>query len=480
MAKTTASARGSTSSYDVIVIGAGAAGLNVAVPAAKLGLKTLLIDKQPENFGGECLNTGCVPSKALLHVAKLKHQAEKLAAFGVSPDGALDFSKVQHYLRGVQEHIREHDSPDFLETFGIQFAFGAARFVAADRVAVNGKTYRGRRIILATGSRPAVPKIPGIEGVRYLTNENLFELKKLPRQLLIVGGGPIGVEMSQAFVRLGSEVTLVEASPRLLARDAEEAGSLIRERLEAEGVTVHLDAKVSAFRSPTEAMIETEEGSLEHSFDEVLIATGRRLDYAALDLPQAGIATHDGKIRLDPYLRTSNKRVYVCGDAAGQIYLTHVTELHASVILWNLFSPLKKKLSYDSLSWVTFTDPEVATFGLSEEQLRKRGTAYRKVVQGFEDVNRAATDDYPESKLIVYLKGDRILGGTMVAPGAGELIQELILAQQNKIPLRKLFNKVYPYPTAARINRWLAIWEYDKKTTDGVKKLLRAAFRIVS
>ena len=466
--------------YDVIVIGAGAAGLNIAVPTAKLGLKTLLVEKRSENLGGECLNTGCVPSKALLHVAKRKHDAEQLADFGITTSGSLDFEKVAGYVENVQEEIRQHESPEFLESLGVNLAFGAARFVAPDRVEVGAESHTARRFVIATGSRPRLPDIAGFEDVRYLTNENLFELKELPEKLLILGGGPIGVEMAQAFARLGSEVTLVEMGPRLLVRDPEQAAAIIQRKLENEGVTLYLNTKVARFPSAKVASLERAGESFEQAFDEVLIAIGKNLDYSELGLEAAGIALDKGRTKLDRYLRTTNKRVYVSGDATGQVYLTHATELHASVILWNLFSPIKRKISYDDLSWVTFTDPEVATFGLSEPELRNRGVRYRKVVQGFEDVNRATTDDYPESKLIVYLKGEQLLGGTMVAPNAGELFQELVLAKQNKISIRKLLEKVYPYPTATRVNRWLAIWEYDRKMTETVKKVLRGAFRMMS
>ena len=466
--------------YDVIVIGAGAAGLNIAVPTAKLGLKTLLVEKRSENLGGECLNTGCVPSKALLHVAKRKHDAEQLAGFGITTSGSLDFEKVGGYVKNVQAEIRQHESPEFLESLGVNLVFGAARFVTRDRVEVGGESHTARRFVIATGSRPRLPSIPGFDRVSYLTNENLFQLKSLPLKLLILGGGPIGVEMAQAFARLGSEVTLVEMGPRLLVRDPEEASSLIQRRLESEGVTVLLNTSIQGFPSANAATLESKDASFEQAFDEVLIAIGKNLDYSELGLEAAGIALDKGRTKLDRYLRTTNKRVYVSGDATGQVYLTHATELHASVILWNLFSPIKRKISYDDLSWVTFTDPEVATFGLSEPELRNRGIRYRKVVQGFEDVNRATTDDYPESKLIVYLKGEQLLGGTMVAPNAGELFQELVLAKQNRIPIRKLLEKVYPYPTATRVNRWLAIWEYDRKMTETVKKVLRGAFRMMS
>ena len=466
--------------YDIIVIGAGAAGLNVATPCAKLGLKTLLVEKTPELIGGECLNTGCVPSKALLHVAKLKHDAERLGAFGITASGAIDFQKVFGYIGGVQASIRAHETPEILRTFGVEFAYGKARFTSRDSIQVGGQVHRARRIVIATGSKPRVPPIPGVEQVSYLTHENLWQLNELPKEFLIVGAGPIGMEMSQAFTRLGSKVTVIERAHRLLLRDSEEAAKLIGKHLSAEGVKFHLNAELLRFTSPNTAEIRTPDGTIEQRFDQVLIAIGKTLNHDSLDIEKAGIEAADGRMKLDPYLRTTNKNIYACGDAAGQIYLTHVTELHGALLLWNFFSPLKRKLSYDDLSWVTFTDPEVATFGLSEKQLKERGVNYRRVVQGFEDVNRASTDHYPESKLTVYMKGDYILGGTMIAPNAGELIQELVLAKQNKIPLRKILEKTYAYPTASRINRWLAIWEYDRKMTATIKKILRGAFRLLN
>ena len=466
--------------YDIIVIGAGAAGLNIATPCAKLGLKTLLVDKTPELIGGECLNTGCVPSKALLHVAKLKRDAERLAPFGITTNGSVDFPKVFGYVRDVQASIREHETPEFLQTLGVEFAYGKARFTSRDSIQVGGQVHRARRIVIATGSKPRVPPIPGVEQVSYLTHENLWQLKELPKQFLIVGAGPIGMEMSQAFARLGSNVTVIERAHRLLLRDSEEAGKLIGKHLSAEGVTFHLNAELLRFTSPHSAEIRTPDGVIEQRFDQVLIATGKALNHDSLDVEKAGIETVKGRLKLDRYLRTTNKNICASGDAAGQIYLTHVTELHGALLLWNFFSPLKKRLSYDDLSWVTFTDPEVATFGLSEKQLKERGVNYHKVVQGFDDVTRASTDHYPESKLTVYMKGDYILGGTMIAPNAGELIQELVLAKQNKIPLRKILEKTYAYPAASRINRWLAIWEYDRKMTDTIKKVLRGAFRLLN
>jgi len=463
--------------YDLIVIGAGAAGMNAATPAARLGLKTLLIDRTPEKLGGECLHTGCVPSKALLHVAKLVHDAKKLAPFGLHAEGALDFPKVMDYVHRVQAEIGEHENAEALRKQGLEIAFGDARFVGPNRIEAGGETYEARRFVVATGSRPRIPDAAGVENIGYLTHESLFDLRELPGKLLIAGGGPIGTEMAQAFTRLGSQVTLVEAGPRILPRDHEEAAGLVRKQLEAEGVTFHFNTRLESFPSQGTARLSSPQGEIEEPFDKVLLAIGKVVDHSALDPEKAGIRLNGGRFVLDSYLRTTNKRVYAAGDAAGQILLTHATELHGSVILQNLLSPWKKKISYDDLGWVTFTDPEVATFGLSEAELKKRGVRYRKAVQSFDEVNRASTDDYPESKLIVYLKGGRILGGTMVAPAAGELVQELILAKKYKLGIGKLLDKVYPYPTAARVNRWMAIWEYDRKVTPAIASLARFGFR---
>lgn len=468
-----------TMHYDLIVIGAGAAGLNVAIPAAKLGIKTMLVEKDPQNLGGECLNTGCVPSKALLHIAKKKHEAEQLAPLGITTQGSLDFKKTLSYVRDAQEKIRRREGASALTDLGIVLKFGAARFVAKDLIEVEGVCHSARCFVIATGSKPRLPSITGFNKVACLTNENLFQLEDLPRKLLILGGGPIGVEMAQAFARLGSEVTLVEMGQRLLLRDPKEASTLIQRRLADEGVEILLNTRIQSFPSANIASLAYKDSLSEKAFDRILVAIGKDLDYSELDLEKAEIVLQNGRIKLDPYLRTTNKRVYASGDATGHCYLTHATELHANVILWNLFSPMKRKIDYDNLSWVTFTDPEVATFGLSEQELRKRGVSYRKVTQSFEDVSRATTDHYPESKLVIHLKGEQILGGTMVAPNAGELFQELVLARQNRIPIRKLLEKIYAYPTATRINRWFAIWEYDRKITNSVRKILQSSFRLM-
>jgi len=436
----------------------GAAGFGAA-----LGLRVVLIDKRAENFGGDCLNYGCVPSKALLHVAQLFHGGRAAEAFGLSVGGRADFQRVMAYVHRQQDVIRAHETPEFLtREWGVNTLLGAARLTGKQSVEINGQTLTAPKIVLATGSVPRTLRTPGVEEVTIYDNESLFwELDTLPKHLLVVGGGPIGCEMAQAFRRLGSRVTLVNRGARLLERDPERQARILEKRLRAEGVEIFHNTEVGVFTTPTSCRLtSTLPAPAEPiNFTHVLAAIGREVRTQGLGLEVAGVQVQNGKILTDDYFRTTNPFIYAVGDAFGREQFSHGAELH-NITLWNnLLSPLRKRHDLRHFSWVTFTDPEIACFGRSRADLEKAGVAFVTEEIPFGHDDRAIATDAADGHLTLYLsrgsfwRGPRILGGCMAAPAAGEMIQELQLLAQLGLPMSTLTQKIYAYPVASRVNQ---------------------------
>lgn len=473
--------------YDIIVIGCGSGGLSVGLFMNKAGFKVLMISKTDKSIGGDCLNDGCVPSKSLLHVSKVINNAKKASSFGLTVSGDVDIKKAVEYIYGKQEVIREHENASWLKEKGVEVALGNAQFTGKNEIQVNGKKYFGKKIVIATGSRPKKLNIPGIEQVKYYDNKNIFTIENLPEKLLVIGGGPIGIEIAQALSRLGSKVTIIHKSDRILEHDDPFVTAVLMEQLQKEGVEIILNARTDKFISANEGIIILKDGTSNNiKFDAIFVGIGRELNIEELELENAFIEVKDKKIVADKYLRTTNKNIFVCGDVAGSLQFSHAAEFHARTILNNLFSPLKKRLNNDYMSWVTFTDPELATFGLNEKELKERKIGYEKLEQEFDHDDRAIVDDYRYGKMILYisskgfLKKQKLLGGTMVSPNAGELIQELILANSTGLSINAIFNKIYPYPVASRINQKTIVQYKQKLLTKTLKKLLRIAYRFFS
>lgn len=461
-----------------------------------------MIDKAAKNFGGDCLNYGCIPSKALLHVANLFQKGREAAEFGFQASGKADFKKVMAYVHDQQDIIRAHETPEyFAKEWGAQTIIGTAALTGKNEVTVNGQKITAPKIILATGSIPRPLEVAGANQLKIYDNESLFwELTELPDHLLIVGGGPIGCEMAQAFRRLGSEVTLVNRGNALLANDPPQMGQILETQLRKEGVTILHETEIARFTSPTEAELHSLHagaakpsvaGSDENfnvaksiKFSHVLAAIGRQVRTEGLGLAAAGVEVNAGKIITDAYYRTTNPNIYAVGDAYGQEQFSHGAEMH-NIGLWNnILSPIKKKHSLEHFTWVTFTDPEVASFGWTAKDLDDRGIGYETKEISLKDDDRAVAADYRYGHLILYLsKGGlfsktNILGGCMIAPAAGEMIQELHLMNQLGLPLSKLTNKIYAYPVGSRINQKAA----REKTqgallTERNKRLIRWWYR---
>lgn len=471
--------------YDLIVIGVGSGGLTVGLFMNQAGFRVLMISKSDLDIGGDCLNDGCVPSKALIHVARIVHQAKEAKNVGLEVNGKADIKKVIAYIKEKQALIRTHENAQWLKDQGIAVALGNANFSGKNEVSVDGKTYSAKKIVIATGSKPRRLVVEGIEKVRYFDNESIFHLDDLPEKILFAGGGPIGMEIAQSLHRLGARVTVVHKGSQILEHDDPAVAEILRNQMEKEGIEILLGARIERFVSATEAIVENGGGKKTTiNFDAVFVAIGRELILDDLTLPQAGIQVSTNKIVVDRYLRTTNKNVFVCGDVAGDLLFSHAAEFHGRIILNNLFSPFKKKLNNRHMSWVTFTDPELATFGFNEKHLKERKVDYRRLEKDFRDDDRAVVDNYQYGKLVLFVgKGglfskQKILGGTMIAPNAGELIQELILANTNRLSVKAIFNKVYAYPVASRINQSLVTDLMSEGLTPTIKVLLKKAFQI--
>ena len=464
--------------FDIIVIGAGSGGLNIAGFINRIGLSVLLIDKTDRSIGGDCLNFGCVPSKAFIHVARQVSAGKDVERFGVSQRGAIDLRAVMDYVRDQQDSIREHESAAYFREKGMTVVLGDASFSSPDTVTVNGEEYRGKKIVIATGSRPNVIDVPGSEHIPVYTNETIFSAEHLPQHLVVVGGGPIGFEIGQSFCRLGATVTLLNLDTEWLQKEDRQVVEVLMERMQQEGVSFVPNAQLLKIEDG-HAFVDTPLGEERIPCDALFLSIGRTLNLDGLNLEAAGVSTNEeDQLLLNEYLQTTNKRIFAVGDVAGLHQFTHAAEAHASVVLQNFFVPrmFRKKLNTDGMAWVTYTDPEIATFGLSRGQLTERNIPFEIIEQPFKDNDRSITDDRREGCLLLYVsKKGKILGGTMVGKDAGELASELILAMQNELTLRNIFERVYPYPTAARVNR-LAAAQFLGKQLVKRKKILRMLY----
>jgi pyruvate/2-oxoglutarate dehydrogenase complex dihydrolipoamide dehydrogenase (E3) component len=449
------------SAYDLIVIGGGSAGLSAAELAAALGVRVALLDR--ERLGGECLYTACVPSKALLHVAREAAHIRAAGEFGLDARLApVDLGGVADYVQRAIRIIHDQtDSPEHYQRLGVDVGFGEVRFLSGDRLALNGRAVSSKRFLIATGSCPSVPEVPGLEEAGFQTNETIFALRALPARLAVIGGGPVGCELGQAFARLGSRVTILQRAEQLLPRDEPEAAAVLRTRLEAEGVRVVTGAsvtgivlregsKVVSFSTPHTP--DTRGQPQEVAVDELLVAVGRSPNVAGLDLEAAGVR-YDPRtsISVDRRLRTSSAHIYAAGDVIGGYRFTHAAALQARAAVRNALFPGGSILDERVMPWATFTEPEVAHVGLTEEHARRQdGNSVRTFTQSLREVDRAVTDGATEGfvKLVSATDG-RLLGAQIVGHLAGEYINEVALALQRKLNLADLAATTHVYPTMA-------------------------------
>lgn len=467
--------------YDITIIGGGSGGLTAARLAAALGAKVLVVDK--ERLGGDCLNYGCVPSKALSHVAQVVHQAKEATHLGLlSADLSTDMTQISNSIRNIINRVAEGEGA---YTEGVTVGFGRLAFRTATELELNGERFRSRNTIIATGSRPMAPIVEGLSESGYLTNESVFDLARLPASLVIVGGGPIGVELGQAFERLGAKVTIIQGPEHILPREEPEVSQLVKRILQEEGIEVVTGARfIKAARNGEKKIVIAEQHAQQLKFEaeEIVLAVGRIPNVEGLNLEAVGIEHEQRGIKVNGYLQTTASNVLAIGDVIGGYLFTHVAAYQAGVAVRNALVPVaKKKVDYRVVPWCTFTDPEVAHVGLTPKQAEKLFRQVRIVEFPCSAIDRAQTNGETMGFIKLVLAGRRneIVGAHMVCSHAGELLGELSLAMRHHLTVNDLLRTIHPYPTMTTGIQQTALEAYlQSSATANNRKIVRALMRL--
>jgi pyruvate/2-oxoglutarate dehydrogenase complex dihydrolipoamide dehydrogenase (E3) component len=463
--------------YDLCVIGGGAAGLVTAAGAAALGAKVILIER--DKLGGDCLYTGCVPSKSLIHSAQVAYDVRQASRAGLSAIlEPVDQANVMARVAQVIGQIEPNDSPERFRDLGVEIVFAEAQFIDDKTLIAEERVITSRHFVIATGSRPAVPDITGLGKVDFLTNETVFSVTETIQHLIIIGSGPIACEMAQSFARLGSKVSIVSQSD-LLPREDSEFSDVVRTQFENEQIDLHLGVEVElVLNTDTGLAVQFDDGGphfIEGSH--LLIATGRLANIQGLGLEAAGVEFDSGHLILDKRLRTTNKHIFACGDVAGPYLFTHMAEHQAGVVLRNTLFRLPAKSQTVGIPWCTFTSPELARVGVSEQEARTQGITHDVYCFPFSEIDRAITDDETAgmAKIITTSRG-KILGACIVGPHAGELIAEYSLAMSTGLSVSDLSKTIHLYPSLAQINRRVADIRLKASLTPFKQKILKTCF----
>ncbi len=457
--------------YNMVVIGAGSAGLVTSLISATVKAKVALIEKH--KMGGDCLNTGCVPSKALIKSAKVVHYSKRAQEFGLnSLEVDFDFSKIMERVQDVITKIEPHDSVERYESFGVECIEGSAKIISPWEVEVNGKILTTKNITISTGARPFIPPIPGIENSDYLTSDTLWNIRTLPKSFLVLGGGPIGLELAQSFNRFGAKVTIIEMAPRVMMKEDPDVSEYVDTKLSAEGVTILTKHRAKEFKRDGEKKIlicENNGNDIEVEYDQVLVAVGRRANTSGFGAQELGIEVRkNGTFDANEYLQTNYPNIYVCGDVTGPFQLTHTASHQAWYCAVNaLFGRFKKfRVDYSVIPWSTYTEPEVATVGHNEESAKAQKISYEVTKYGIDDLDRAIADseDHGFVKVLTAKGSDKILGATIVGFQASDLLLEFTAAMKHGFGLNKILGTIHPYPTFGEANKYLAgNWKKERK-----------------
>lgn len=465
--------------YNLVVIGAGTAGLVAAAGAAALGAKVALVERA--SMGGDCLNTGCVPSKALIRCARAAADVRGAGRFGVQPEGvvSVDFAAVMERMRRLRASLSHHDSAARFAQLGVDVFLGEARFTSADSVEVCGQRLQFSRALIATGARARTPQVAGLKEAGYLTNDSIFSLTALPARLTVIGGGPLGCELAQTFMRLGSQVTLIISGPRIMPRDDPEAAGIVEAAMEREGLEILRDTEVlgaQAEGAEKVLSVKGREGKRQLRSDEVLVAIGRVPNVEHLGLEAAGVVYDVAKgVRVNDFLQSSNRRIYAAGDVASGHKFTHMADAMARIVLRNALFFGRRRVSALAVPWCTYTDPEVAHVGLDAEQARTRGLEVQTITIPLSQVDRAVLDGEEAGYFRVHLKrgSDRILGATLVSRHAGESISMITAMMTAGKGLALLAETIHPYPTQAEVIKRAADAYNKSRLTPAAGALLK-------
>jgi pyruvate/2-oxoglutarate dehydrogenase complex dihydrolipoamide dehydrogenase (E3) component len=471
--------------FDIGIIGGGAAGLTVAAGASQLGAKTLLIEKEAE-LGGDCLHYGCVPSKTLIKSAHVYHQMKNAARFGlpeVQPP-AVDFSKVSSRIKAVIAKIQTHDSQERFCRLGAKVVFGSPAFTDEHTVRIDGRSYSAKNWVLATGSSAVVPPIPGLERTAYLTNREIFYLERLPRSMIVLGAGPIGCEMGQAFGRLGTAVTIVDRADQILGKEDRDMSETVREILATEGVRFYLGASIEAV-SPNGAekevvLKDAGGGTVRLKAEALLVAMGRGANTEGLGLEGIGVEHDRGGVKVDRRLRTTQKHIFAAGDVAGGYQFTHAAGYEGGIVVSNAIFHLPRKVDYTYLPWCTYTDPPLGSIGMNETAARQAGIDCTVWVEEFKNNDRSLAEGEAIGKIKMVLdEKEKPIGVQILGPHAGDLLAEWVAVLNGKVKLSTLAAAVHPYPTIGEINKRVAGNFFSPKIfSDTVKTTLKFFFNL--
>ena len=475
----------STYDFDIGVIGGGAAGLTVTAGSAQLGARTLLIEKEKE-LGGDCLHYGCVPSKTLIKSAHVYHQMKNAARFGLPAVELppVDFRQVSGRIKSVIDTIQKHDSEERFCKLGARVEFGSPTFTDEHTVRLNGSSFSAKNWVIATGSSAVAPPIPGLDKTPYLTNREIFYMDRLPASMIILGGGPIGCEMGQAFNRLGTKVAIVDMAPQILVKEDPDMAGIVKAAMQSEGVEFHLQSAIESVRdlgSEKEVVVHTEDGrSVSLRADVLLMALGRGANVDELGLENIGIAFDRGGIEVDRRLRTTRKHIYAAGDVAGGFQFTHAAGYEGGIVVSNAIFRLPRKVDYTYLPWCTFTDPPLGSIGMNEAMARAAGIETTVWMEDFKDNDRSLAEGEQTGRIKMILdESEKPIGVQILGPHAGDLLAEWVAVLNGKVKLSTLAAAVHPYPTIGEINKKVAGTYFSPKIfSDKVKKTLKFFFHL--
>jgi len=463
--------------YNLVVIGAGTAGLVVAAGAAGLGAKVALIERQL--MGGDCLNVGCVPSKAVISAAREVASIRRASEFGIhgASDVHVDFASAMERMRRIRAEISNHDSARRFQDLGVDVFLGDAEFVDSDTVKVDGTFLKFKRAVIATGSRAAAPPIPGLDSIDYLTNETLFKLTELPSRLGVIGAGPIGSEMAQAFAQLGSEVFLIEAEHGILPREDRDAAEIVQHAMTEDGVRLLCCGKKLQIKHDggIRLTVDSHGQGYDEPIDQLLVSVGRTPNVDGLNLEAVGVDYDKKGVKVNDFLQTTNSRIYAAGDVCSRFRFTHAADFMARIVIQNALFMGRKKSTSLVIPWCTYTSPELAHVGLTARESEEKGIAIVTLVQEFSGVDRAILEGETAGFVKMHLKQgtDQILGATIVAGHAGDLISEVTLAMTHGLGLKNIGSTIHPYPTQAEAIRKLGDQYNRTRLTPFVKQLFQ-------